>query len=87
MHVIQFLIHRDFISWLLFPQYHHSPVTVMLKQVQFVASQCVGAQGGQDTQEITVHEGNSSLQSRMKKWTQGMLLQHTPMPRCAAGQL
>lgn len=32
-----------------FPQYHHSPVTVILKQVQFAASQCGGAQGGQDT--------------------------------------
>lgn len=60
----------------------------MLKQGQFVASQCGAAQGGQDTQERTAHEGNSSQQtSGMKKGTQGVFLQDTPRPRCAAGQL
>lgn len=47
-----------------------------------------GAQGGQDTQEITACEGNTLHQrSGMKKWAQGVFLQDTPMPRCAAGQL
>lgn len=60
----------------------------MLQQVEFVASQCGGAQGGQDTQEITACEGNSLYQrSGRKKWTQGVFLQDPPMPRRAAGQL
>lgn len=69
----------------------HSIIThlwLVLKQVQFVASHCGGAQSGEDTQQITACEGNSLHQrSGMNKWTQGVFLQDTPMPRCAAGQL
>lgn len=84
-HVIQFLIPRDFVSWP-FPVSTVSSLTCDWCLSRYsLESLSVGAQGGQHAWEITAYEGNPSHQrSGMKKWRQGVSLQDTPMPRCAA---